>query len=52
LLLAPSLVWLPPTLSALFRLAWYILIAVGLFRLWASSNKNSSGGAVPDTNRG
>lgn len=33
LLLAPSLTWLPPTASALFRMAWYILIAVGLFRL-------------------
>ena len=29
----PPLVWLPPTLSAPLRLLWYLLIAVGLFRL-------------------
>ena len=52
LLVAPSLVWLPPTLSALFRLAWYILISVGLFRLWASINKNSSEENIPETKRG
>ena len=33
LLLAPSLVWLPPSLSAPFRLLWYILIALRLFKL-------------------
>jgi hypothetical protein len=30
---APALLWLPPTVAAPFRLAWYILIAVGLLRL-------------------
>ncbi len=30
---AQQIVWLPPTISALFRMIWYILIAVSLFRL-------------------
>jgi hypothetical protein len=30
---APAILWLPPTLAAPFRLAWYILIAVRLFQL-------------------
>jgi hypothetical protein len=33
LAIAPAILWLPPTISAPFRLAWYILIAIGLFRL-------------------
>jgi hypothetical protein len=33
LLLAPASIWLPPTAAALFRIAWYILIAVSLFKL-------------------
>ncbi len=33
LIFAPTLIWLPPSLSAPFRLIWYILIALGLFRL-------------------
>jgi len=37
LLLAPSVVWLPPSLSAPFRLLWYILIALRLFKLSRSS---------------
>ncbi len=32
LLLAPSVVWLPPSLSAPFRLLWYILIALRLLQ--------------------
>lgn len=30
---APAILWLPPTISAPFRMAWYILIAIGLVRL-------------------
>lgn len=30
---APVIVWIPPTLSAPFRIAWYVLIALRLFRL-------------------
>ncbi len=33
LAVAPAIIWLPPTLSAPLRMVWYILIAVGLFRL-------------------
>jgi hypothetical protein len=33
LLLAPSLAWIPPSFSAPFRLTWYILIALRLFKL-------------------
>ena len=29
----PEILWLPPTLSAPFRMIWYILIAVKLFKL-------------------
>jgi hypothetical protein len=33
LILAPEISWIPPTLSAPFRMVWYILIAVQLFKL-------------------
>jgi hypothetical protein len=33
LLLTPSLIWLPPSLSAPFRVIWYILISVKLIQL-------------------
>jgi hypothetical protein len=33
LIVAPAVTWLPASLSAPFRLAWYVLIAVRLFRL-------------------
>ena len=42
LLLAPAIVWLPPSLSALFRIAWYILIAIQLFRLSRSPKKSQT----------
>jgi hypothetical protein len=35
---APSIIWLPPTLSAPFRLIWYILIALRLFRFGKIEN--------------
>ena len=33
LALIPELLWLPPSLSALFRMGWYILIAINLIKL-------------------
>ncbi len=33
LIFAPAILWLPPSLSALFRMAWYILIAIQLLKL-------------------
>jgi hypothetical protein len=33
LALAPAISWLPPTLAAPFRMIWYVLIAVKLFKL-------------------
>ena len=33
LIFAPAIAWLPPSLSAPFRVTWYILIALKLFRL-------------------
>jgi hypothetical protein len=36
LILGANIVWIFPTVSAPFRLVWYILIAVGLFRLATS----------------
>ncbi len=33
LVFAPGIIWLPPSFAALFRVVWYILIAVRLFRL-------------------
>jgi len=38
LVFAPAIFWLPPTLSAPFRMIWYILIAIGLFRLARSES--------------
>jgi len=32
LVFAPAISWLPPTLSAPFRLIWYVLIAIKLFK--------------------
>ena len=34
---APTIAWLPPSVSAPFRLIWYIFIAVGLLRLAAKT---------------
>lgn len=33
LVFAPKIIWLPPTISAPFRMAWYIMIAVKLIQL-------------------
>lgn len=33
LLFAPAIIWLPPSLSAPFRVTWYVLIALKLFKL-------------------
>jgi hypothetical protein len=33
LIFAPEILWLPPSLSALFRMAWYVLIAIQLLKL-------------------
>ena len=33
LVFAPAISWLPPTISAPFRLIWYVLIAIKLFKL-------------------
>ena len=33
LIFAPAMSWIPPTLSAPFRLIWYVLIALRLFKL-------------------
>ena len=41
LVFAPAIAWLPPSISAPFRLIWYVLIAVGLFRLAANVNKEA-----------
>jgi hypothetical protein len=37
---APVIVWLPPTLSAPFRIAWYVLIALKLLRLSKTRSKS------------
>ena len=34
----PEILWIPPTLSAPFRMIWYILIAVKLFKLSRGEN--------------
>lgn len=33
LVFTPAIIWLPPSLSAPFRVTWYVLIALKLFRL-------------------
>jgi hypothetical protein len=48
--LIPTLLWLAPTISAPFRMAWYILIAIGLFRL-ASTPKNEKAIIMEDQPR-
>ena len=40
---APAICWIPPTLSAPFRIAWYVLIALRLFRLERESQHNVQG---------
>lgn len=42
LALGPVIAWAPPTISAPFRMIWYILIAIGLFRLAASIKDGES----------
>ena len=44
--LAPAICWISPTLSAPFRMAWYVLIALRLFRLGRKSQPHLQG----DTN--
>jgi hypothetical protein len=34
LVFTPAIIWLPPSLSAPFRVTWYVLIALKLFNLW------------------
>jgi hypothetical protein len=33
LIFTPAIIWLPPSLSAPFRVTWYVLIAIKLFKL-------------------
>jgi hypothetical protein len=33
LIFAPAIIWFPPSLSAPFRVTWYVLIALRLFKL-------------------
>jgi uncharacterized membrane protein len=33
LIFTPAIAWLPPSLSAPFRVIWYVLIAIKLFKL-------------------
>jgi hypothetical protein len=42
LIFAPTILWLPPTISAPFRIIWYVLIAIGLFRLAAKVKPENS----------
>jgi len=39
LIFTPDIAWLPPSLSAPFRVAWYVLIAIRLFKLAKNANK-------------
>lgn len=52
LLVAPSLIWLPPTAAALFRIGWYILIALGLFRLASRIDRGSKNANDLGTTKG
>ena len=42
MILAPTILWLPPSLSAPFRLAWYVLIAYHLIKLANSETKDAT----------
>lgn len=39
LIFIPALAWLPPSLSAPFRVTWYVLIAIKLFKLAKNTNE-------------
>lgn len=39
LIFIPVIAWLPPSLSAPFRVTWYVLIAIKLFNLAKNANK-------------
>ena len=39
LIFTPDIAWLPPSLSAPFRVTWYVLIAIRLFKLAKNANK-------------
>jgi hypothetical protein len=39
LILTPSVAWLPPSLSAPFRVTWYVLIAIKLLKLAKNANE-------------
>jgi len=41
LIFAPAIMWLPPSLSAPFRVIWYVLIALKLFKLAKNVNENA-----------
>lgn len=46
LIFAPEILWLPPSLSALFRMVWYVLIAIQLLKLGrrlGTKNQENSG---------
>ena len=43
LALSPAISWLPPTLSAPFRMVWYVLIAVKLIKLGTRKTIQSNG---------
>ncbi len=38
LVFGPTISWIPPTLSAPFRMVWYVLIAIKLFKLGKSTS--------------
>ncbi len=42
LFVAPTIIWLPPTLSAPFRVIWYVLIAIKLFQLARNKSQEKS----------
>lgn len=52
LIFAPTLVWLPPSVSAPFRLIWYVLIAVRLFQLASGGPGRQSMSAVDEGSPG
>lgn len=42
LVFAPALIAFPTSISALFRVTWYVLIAIGLFRLASGKSKQGA----------
>ena len=52
LIFTPTIIWLPPSLSAPFRVTWYVLIAIKLFKLAKGREKENNAHSVQTARNG